>query len=58
MKLKITYEKEAELEPLLNLILPFYPRAKVKKSERHPPVKHAYIHITNSKKPHGYAEND
>lgn len=53
MKIKITYESEADLMEALNHPLQYYidQGAKLNKSERHPPFRHAYLNIKNPAKP-------
>ncbi len=50
MKIKITYETEAELTEALKRPLQYYidQGTKLKTSENHPPFKHAYLNIKKS----------
>ena len=47
MKITIAYrpEEERDAEKTLALLLQRYPRGKVRKSDRYPPVKHLYLTV-------------
>lgn len=45
MKVRITYKTDQELTEILSAILKAFPSAKVHKSDKYEPYKHAYLSI-------------
>lgn len=51
MKIKVTYETDEELDEVLQYLNPYIKAgAKVHKSDRYAPFKHAYLNIKNRSK--------
>ena len=45
MKVRITYKTDQELAEMLSAILNAFPSARVHKSDKHEPYRHAYLSI-------------
>lgn len=58
IKIKITYQTDEELNEVLRILSPYINAgAKLHKTDRYKPYKHAYMTITKPAKHSGRAEN-